>query len=113
MNLWGFLGLPMTSASLRLKAQGLHFVRYFQCNQNLYEAAYRGTDLPGGFLLSPQSTIVKAKRAMDLTGHRSGIYSFCFSADSTHAATVSKDGTWRVHKIELVVRMQGVELRAL
>lgn len=43
---------------------------------------------------------------MDLSGHRSSIYSFCFSADSTHAATVSKDGTWRLHRIEFVVVAQ-------
>jgi len=38
----------------------------------------------------------KVLRAFDLTGHRSGVYSFAFSADSGRMATVSKDGTWKV-----------------
>jgi len=38
----------------------------------------------------------KAARAFDLTGHRSGVYSFAFSADSGKMATVSKDGSWKV-----------------
>jgi WD40 repeat protein len=39
----------------------------------------------------------KVNRAFDLTGHRSGVYSFAFSADSGRMATVSKDGTWKVY----------------
>jgi len=38
----------------------------------------------------------KAARAFDLTGHRSGVYSFAFSADSGKMATVSKDGSWKL-----------------
>jgi len=38
----------------------------------------------------------KVQRAFDLPGHRSGVYSFAFSADSGRIATVSKDGTWKV-----------------
>jgi len=38
----------------------------------------------------------KVSRAFDLTGHRSGVYSFAFSADSGRMATVSKDGSWKV-----------------
>ena len=37
---------------------------------------------------------------MDLSGHKSGIYSFSFSGDTRRAVTVSKDGTWRVFNID-------------
>ena len=32
-------------------------------------------------------------------GHTSGIYDLDFSADGTKLVTVSKDGTWRLHKV--------------
>jgi WD40 repeat protein len=36
------------------------------------------------------------KRVFDLTGHSSGVYDVAFDADSSHMATVSKDGTWKL-----------------
>ncbi|CAG0886288.1 unnamed protein product [Darwinula stevensoni] len=36
-------------------------------------------------------------RAFELKGHNSGVYSFGFNTDSTKAATVSKDGTWKLY----------------
>lgn len=35
--------------------------------------------------------------AFDLAGHTSGIHDFSFSADTSHMATVSKDGTYRFY----------------
>lgn len=40
------------------------------------------------------------KKAIILGGHTSGILDFAFSRDSRRAATVSKDGTWRLHDLE-------------
>lgn len=37
------------------------------------------------------------KRVFDLTGHSSGVYDVAFDADSSHMATVSKDGTWKLY----------------
>lgn len=34
-------------------------------------------------------------RAMDLKGHKAAVYCCAFSKDSTRAATVSKDGSWK------------------
>ena len=42
----------------------------------------------------------QVRSAMDLSGHKSGIYSFSFSGDTRRAVTVSKDGTWRVFNID-------------
>ncbi|XP_076473005.1 transducin beta-like protein 2 [Babylonia areolata] len=39
---------------------------------------------------------IKVIRAMELKGHNSGIYCFSFNGDSSRAATVSKDGTWKL-----------------
>lgn len=36
------------------------------------------------------------KRAFELTGHTSGIYDIAFDQDTSHMATVSKDGTWKI-----------------
>lgn len=38
----------------------------------------------------------EVKRAFELTGHTSGVYDVAFDVDSSHMATVSKDGTWKV-----------------
>lgn len=38
----------------------------------------------------------EAKRVFELTGHSSGVYDVAFDVDSSHMATVSKDGTWRL-----------------
>lgn len=39
------------------------------------------------------------KRVFELTSHTSGVYDVAFDADSSHMATVSKDGTWKLFKI--------------
>ncbi|XP_044730908.1 transducin beta-like protein 2 isoform X2 [Chrysoperla carnea] len=41
------------------------------------------------------------KRAFELSGHTSGIFDVAFTADSSHIATVSKDGTWKVYNINV------------
>jgi len=43
----------------------------------------------------------QTKEAMDLSGHKSGVYSFAFSGDCKKAVTVSKDGTWNVYNINV------------
>lgn len=43
----------------------------------------------------------QTKEAMDLSGHKSGVYSFAFSGDCRKAVTVSKDGTWNVYNINV------------
>lgn len=35
-------------------------------------------------------------RAFELTGHKSGVWDIAFDADTSHVATVSKDGRWRI-----------------
>lgn len=47
------------------------------------------------------SPFQQVREAMDLSGHKSGVYSFDFSGDTRRAATVSKDGTWRVFNIDV------------
>lgn len=37
------------------------------------------------------------KRVFELTGHQSGIHDVAFDSDTSHMATVSKDGTWRMY----------------
>jgi len=39
----------------------------------------------------------KIVTAFVLPGHRSGVYNFAFSPDSSRIATISKDGTWKVY----------------
>jgi len=43
----------------------------------------------------------KVQRAFELTGHRSGIYDFDFTADSSKVATAGKDGNFRVYSINV------------
>lgn len=38
----------------------------------------------------------EVKRVFELTGHSSGVYDVAFDVDSSHMATVGKDGTWRL-----------------
>lgn len=35
-------------------------------------------------------------RAFELSGHSSGVYDFAFGAGTSHIATVSKDGSWKL-----------------
>ena len=37
-----------------------------------------------------------AKKVFTLTGHKSGVYDFAFDQDTSHIATVCKDGTWKI-----------------
>ncbi|XP_038209839.1 transducin beta-like protein 2 isoform X3 [Zerene cesonia] len=36
-------------------------------------------------------------KAFELTGHSSGVYDVAFTPDTSHIATVSKDGTWKLY----------------
>ncbi|KAJ3657265.1 hypothetical protein Zmor_016277 [Zophobas morio] len=47
-------------------------------------------------LFSKSGEFQEVKRVFDLTGHSSGVYDVAFDADSSHMATVSKDGTWKL-----------------
>ncbi|KAF5296510.1 hypothetical protein FQR65_LT01499 [Abscondita terminalis] len=38
----------------------------------------------------------EVKRIFDLTGHTSGVFDVAFDVDTSHIATVSKDGTWKL-----------------
>lgn len=40
---------------------------------------------------------VTTKNVFNLSGHSSGIYDLAFDQDSSHMATVSKDGTWKLY----------------
>lgn len=45
---------------------------------------------------SKSGEFLHVKRAFELTGHSSGVYDFAFDTDTSHIATVSKDGTWKL-----------------
>ncbi|CAG9561987.1 unnamed protein product [Danaus chrysippus] len=36
-------------------------------------------------------------KAYELTGHTSGVYDVAFAVDTSHIATISKDGTWKIY----------------
>ena len=38
----------------------------------------------------------KTVNVFNLSGHNSGIYDIAFDKDTSHIATVSKDGTWKL-----------------
>ncbi|XP_063383996.1 transducin beta-like protein 2 isoform X2 [Cydia fagiglandana] len=40
-------------------------------------------------------------KAYDLTGHSSGIYEVAFDVDTSHVATISKDGTWKLYHTKI------------
>lgn len=50
----------------------------------------------------------KTVNVFNLSGHNSGIYDLAFDKDTSHIATVSKDGTWKIFdtksktKIEII-----------
>uniref|UniRef100_T2M2R1 Transducin beta-like protein 2 n=1 Tax=Hydra vulgaris TaxID=6087 RepID=T2M2R1_HYDVU len=43
----------------------------------------------------------QVSKALELKGHSAGVLSFSFSNDSKRAATVSKDGTWKIWDIDV------------
>lgn len=43
----------------------------------------------------------KVQRAFELTGHKSGIFSFDFNSDSSRVVTLSKDNTWKLFNISV------------
>lgn len=36
-------------------------------------------------------------KAFELTGHSAGVYDVAFDVDTSHIATISKDGTWKLY----------------
>lgn len=41
----------------------------------------------------------EVKTAFSLTGHTSGVYDVAFDSITSHMATVSKDGTWKLFDV--------------
>lgn len=46
-----------------------------------------------------------AKRAYDLKGHKAGLLSIAFSADSSRIASLSKDSTWKLWKTNGMINL--------
>ncbi|KAL0838856.1 hypothetical protein ABMA28_016884 [Loxostege sticticalis] len=40
-------------------------------------------------------------KAFELTGHNSGIYDVAFDVDTSHIATISRDGTWKLYHTKI------------
>jgi transducin beta-like protein 2 len=49
--------------------------------------------------LNKNGTFEKTTRAFELVGHHSGVWDFAFDPDSSHVATICKDGTWKLFNI--------------
>lgn len=47
-------------------------------------------------LFSKSGEFQEVKRVFELSGHSSGISDVAFDVDTSHMATVSKDGTWKL-----------------
>ncbi|CAH0563725.1 unnamed protein product [Brassicogethes aeneus] len=43
----------------------------------------------------------EVKRVFELIGHTSGVYDVAFDVDTSHMATVSKDGTWKLYDTKI------------
>ncbi|CAG9856702.1 unnamed protein product [Phyllotreta striolata] len=48
---------------------------------------------------------VKSIKELTLGGHSSGVYDVAFDVDSSHMATVSKDGTWRLYDTKVSYKL--------
>lgn len=48
-------------------------------------------------LFTKSGEFKQVAKAFDLAGHSSGVYDFNFCADTSHMASVSKDGTYRFY----------------
>ncbi|OZC06171.1 WD domain, G-beta repeat protein, partial [Onchocerca flexuosa] len=52
-------------------------------------------------LFDRQGNFQDVKKAFELKGHNSGIYSFAFDQSSTRCVTASKDGTWKIYNTDV------------
>ncbi|RZC41645.1 transducin beta-like protein 2 [Asbolus verrucosus] len=52
-------------------------------------------------IFSKSGEFQEIKRVFELSGHSSGVYDVAFDSDSSHIATVSKDGTWKLFNINI------------
>ncbi|KAJ2949033.1 hypothetical protein O0L34_g5975 [Tuta absoluta] len=43
----------------------------------------------------------QVSKAFELSGHTSGIYDVAFDVDTSHIATISKDGTWKLYHTKI------------
>lgn len=43
----------------------------------------------------------QVSKAFELTGHTSGVYDVAFDVDTSHVATISKDGTWKLYHTKI------------
>ncbi|KAL4713999.1 hypothetical protein ACJJTC_005630 [Scirpophaga incertulas] len=43
----------------------------------------------------------QVNKAFELSGHNSGIYDVAFDVDTSHIATISKDGTWKLYHTKI------------
>jgi len=84
-----------------------HLIKDFDKLWQLYEKEYKHINkIISGFtpdvnvwevMFNKSGEFKQVFKAFDLAGHTSGIHDFSFNADSSHMATVSKDGTYRFY----------------
>uniref|UniRef100_A0A915PLQ6 Uncharacterized protein n=1 Tax=Setaria digitata TaxID=48799 RepID=A0A915PLQ6_9BILA len=63
-------------------------------------------------LFDRQGNFQDVKKAFELKGHSSGVYSFAFDQGSTRCVTASKDGTWKIYNTD-VRYSQGEETKII
>uniref|UniRef100_A0A0R3RS45 WD_REPEATS_REGION domain-containing protein n=1 Tax=Elaeophora elaphi TaxID=1147741 RepID=A0A0R3RS45_9BILA len=63
-------------------------------------------------LFNRQGNFQDVKKAFELKGHSSGVYSFAFDQSSVRCVTASKDGTWKVYDTD-VRYSQGEETKII
>ncbi|VDK88474.1 unnamed protein product [Litomosoides sigmodontis] len=97
---------------MELKLNILYSARISPCGRLVGASGFTPDVLIFEVLFDRQGNFQDIKRAFELKGHNSGIYSFAFDQSSTRCVTASKDGTWKVYNID-VRYSQGEEAKIL
>ncbi|KAH0944890.1 hypothetical protein HN011_010188 [Eciton burchellii] len=97
--IWDLKGQSLTTVEMHLGST--HRARISPCGRFVAASGFTPDVNVWEVMFNKSGEFKQVFKAFDLAGHTSGIHDFSFNADSSHMATVSKDGTYRFYDTKI------------
>ncbi|KAG7207439.1 hypothetical protein KM043_009082 [Ampulex compressa] len=96
---WDLKGQPLATVEMYLGST--YRARISPCGRFIAASGFTPDVNVWEVVFTKSGEFKQVEKAFDLAGHSSGILDFNFNADTSHTATVSKDGTYRLYNTKI------------
>lgn len=95
MVLWDLKGSQL--AKLDTYLMSTHSAKISPCGRFVVATGFSPDVKVMEVVFAKNGDYKQVTKAFELSGHTSGIYDVAFDVDTSHIATISKDGTWKLY----------------